>query len=456
MFFGGPQQRRGPIDNEARYKELGVAKTATLAEIKKAYRDLSKKYHPDRPNGDADKFKKISSAYEILSDTDKRAIYDRDGEEGLKNGGGGGGGGGPRGFPFRQAAAAAAKPKRGKDIQIQLNVPLSVVYRGGKKIVSIPRNVLCSVCSGKGGTGTAEQCVTCKGQGVQIVIRQLAPGMVQQMQAQCGTCKGAGKIMPSDKQCKPCAASGIVSKNQPVEINIKPGQSESIPMIVRGWGHEAPELETGDLQVMVKRHAYNEPAATTTTDPKSKIQISESHMIFPQTITLAQALTGFTLKINHFRRREYDDAIDDSKIPESEKRRILVVSSPPGHIVRPDDVMVVPGEGFPKSKNSSLYGDLFIPIKIQFPESNTLSAETIGMIKECLGPIVFDDDDDATTPAAAEDVAVLCASSMDMIKRRIDDEENELRQEAQRFSEEHRQQQGGGGGQQQPTECRQS
>jgi DnaJ family protein A protein 2 len=185
-----------PKENEY-YTRLGVEASASVDDIKKAYKKMAIKFHPDKnPNNPeaVEKFKEISEAYEVLSDEKKRQIYDKYGKDGLKEGGfnahnaedifsqffGGGGfssffgGGGNRG------------PKRTENIVHELQVTLEDLYKGKTSKLAVQRNVLCGKCSGSGARegASAAKCRTCEGRGVRIIIKQMGP-MIQQMQTVC-------------------------------------------------------------------------------------------------------------------------------------------------------------------------------------------------------------------------------------------------------------------------------
>ncbi|KAF9947072.1 hypothetical protein BGZ65_009167, partial [Modicella reniformis] len=179
-----------------------------------AYRKLAMQYHPDKNLDAGDKFKDIRHAYEILSDPESREIYDRYGEDGPGGGGGfgfGGGGGGMSqeemfahmfgsgGFfgvgdedfhhNHRSGSSTSSrrtKPKRGEDISHNLNVTLEDLFNGKTTKLSLEKNVICGLCHGKGGKANAiKKCTTCDGGGVKLVVRQIGPGMMQQMQVTC-------------------------------------------------------------------------------------------------------------------------------------------------------------------------------------------------------------------------------------------------------------------------------
>jgi len=160
------------------YDTLGVSPSATENELKKAYRKLALKYHPDKnPNG-AEKFKDISHAYEILSDPQKRETYDNFGEEGL-SGDAGGMGMNPEDlfasfFGGAFGGSSRSGPRRGKDVVHPLKVSLEDLYKGKVFKLSIKRNVICKACNGKGGKeGAVKNCSDCNGRGVKFVRRQI-------------------------------------------------------------------------------------------------------------------------------------------------------------------------------------------------------------------------------------------------------------------------------------------
>jgi DnaJ family protein A protein 2 len=221
MGGGGDDEE---VDTEGLYKTLGVAKQATPNEIKKAYRKMAMKLHPDKPTGDEAKFKEVSKAYEILSNQEKRDLYDKYGEKGVEQGGpggmdagdifssffGGGGGGGRRG------------PRKGKDVLFKLKVTLAELYQGATKKLRLTKQVICQPCEGKGGKG-ARTCTTCKGRGVRMVIRQLGPGMIQQMQMQCDTCDGQGTVIPPGARCSNCDGNKTVKVKKTLEVHVEKG-----------------------------------------------------------------------------------------------------------------------------------------------------------------------------------------------------------------------------------------
>ena len=187
---------REPADTQEYYDILGVAKDATPAQIKKAYRKLAIKNHPDK-GGDPEKFKKISVAYDTLSDPEKKELYDKYGKEGVEQGGGGarnaddifsmffgGGGGGGR----RQRG-----PRKGKDVVHPLKVSLDDIYNGKVVKISVNRQRM-KYPKGMDSASAIRTCDACDGRGFVVQIRRMGP-MIQQVQQPCSKCGGTGKIV---------------------------------------------------------------------------------------------------------------------------------------------------------------------------------------------------------------------------------------------------------------------
>ncbi len=252
------------MSNRDFYEVLGVAKGASEDEIKKAYRKLAMKYHPDRNPGDKEaeeKFKEVQKAYDILSDQEKRRAYDQFGHAGVDPnmgaGGGGFGGFGGAGFDFGDifsqmfggAAGGGRQPNyQGADLQYNLEITLEEAARGVKKTITIPSHEECDVCHGSGAKpGTsASVCGTCGGSGT-IHVRQA----IFQLQQTCPTCHGTGKQIKDP--CVKCHGQGQVKTRKTVEVSIPAGIDDGQRIRLSGEGepglHGAP---AGDLYVLVR------------------------------------------------------------------------------------------------------------------------------------------------------------------------------------------------------------
>ena len=258
-------------DKQDFYSVLGVEKSAGEDDIKKAYRQAAKQYHPDLHPGDAGaeaKFKEVNEAYEVLSDKEKRARYDQFGHAGVDpNFGGGYGGGGFGGFDLGDLGdlfgsffgggfggggrSSANAPRRGSDVRQSLVLSFEEAALGCKKEVTYRRIENCSDCSGSGAeAGTsAKTCSACGGSGV-VRVQQRSPFGVIQTQRECDTCRGSGKII--EHKCKKCSGAGKVRVNRSRTVEFPAGVDEGQSLTVRGEGNSGSNGgPSGDLYIDV-------------------------------------------------------------------------------------------------------------------------------------------------------------------------------------------------------------
>lgn len=260
------------------YEVLGVSQDASQSDIKKAYRKLAIKYHPDKNPDDPEaetKFKEAAEAYEVLGDEDKKAKYDRFGHSGLggqDSGFGGGqgmsmedifehfgdifGGGGRGGDPFESffggGRGGGNRKEKGSDLRVKVTLTLPEMVNGVKKKIKLKKYVACDECDGSGAEAGSNKstCSTCMGQGQ---VKQVTNTFLGQMYTAttCPTCHGEGKII--EKKCKKCGGDGRYSKDDEVEVDIPPGVREGVQLTVNGRGNAARKGGIpGDLLIVVE------------------------------------------------------------------------------------------------------------------------------------------------------------------------------------------------------------
>lgn len=244
------------------YQTLEVAKDADDRDLKKAYRSLALKYHPDRNPGDAaaeDKFKEVSEAYEVLADPQKRQIYDRFGHEGLKSRGAGGSHsssvedifshfGDIFGDIFGRGGGGRGRPRRGADLLTEVEILLVDCLTPTQRVVEIPREIGCAACAGSGAKAGTKPivCATCGGIG-QVQIQSGLFSMV----TPCTRCGGQGKLIKDP--CGTCRGVGRTRTTSSVKVTIPPGIEAGMRLRVTGQGEDGPGgAPPGDLYVVVQ------------------------------------------------------------------------------------------------------------------------------------------------------------------------------------------------------------
>ena len=264
------------------YEVLGVGKTATADEIKKAYRKKAVQYHPDKNPGDKEaeeKFKEAAEAYEVLSDPQKRQRYDQFGHAGMGGAsgfGGGGmnmedifsqfgdlfsewgmGGGGFSSFFGGGSRGGGQRVRRGSDLRVRVRVTLEEIATGVDKKIKVKKLVNCSHCNGSGSAdGNVETCPTCKGTGRVVSAQRGIFGMMQ-VQSECPTCHGEGKIIKN--KCTHCHGEGVVREEEIIEIHIPAGVAGGMQIPVQGKGNAAPHGGVnGDLLVLIEEEEHKD------------------------------------------------------------------------------------------------------------------------------------------------------------------------------------------------------
>ena len=347
------------------YEVLGVAKNATADEIKKAYRKKAVQYHPDRNPGDKEaeeKFKQAAEAYDVLSDADKRAKYDKWGHNMGPAGFGGGGGGGAYhaggmsmedifahfgdifgdfefggGFGGAQRGTPRKHVNKGTDLRITVKVSLKDIMNGVEKKLKIPRMVADEHCHGTGAKdGTAfSTCPRCHGTGYISTMQNTIFGP-QQATAVCPECNGEGKIIT--EQCSYCHGSGVERKEEIVSFHIPAGVEDGMTLTMRGQGN-APRHGgvNGDLLIVIQE------------EKDSELIRDGNDLIYNLMLDFPTAALGGT-----------------AEVPTVEGRARLKIA--PG--TQPGKVLRLRGKGLPQY-NSSTRGDILVNVMVYVPENVT-------------------------------------------------------------------------------------
>ncbi|PSC75824.1 molecular chaperone [Micractinium conductrix] len=339
------KRRGGPVNNSRYYEVLGVEKTASDAEIKKAHRKAALKHHPDK-GGDEEKFKEINEAYDVLRDSEKRGVYDKFGEEAVKEGmGGGGGGGGPADifdlFGMGGGRRGSQRERRSEDVVHKMKVGLEEMYKGSVRKLQMTRSVKCDKCSGSGSkSGKRYTCETCHGSGVEMKLRAIGPGMVQQIQQRCSRCGGGGYSCPASDRCHTCDGKGLAPEKKVFEVHVEPGHRHGSKVLFRGEaGSDSPDVLPGDLIFILeqKEHATFKRIGT--------------DLFFEKTVSLVDALCGVHFHLTH---------LDE---------RVLEVSS--SGVIKPDSWACIRGEGMPIQGRPFEKGNLYVHFTVEFPDQVT-------------------------------------------------------------------------------------
>ncbi len=358
------------------YEILGVSKSSSQDEIKKAYRKVAMQFHPDRNPGDKaseEKFKEAAEAYEILSDPDKRAQYDRFGHNAFSQGRGGGGGGFSGGgmnmddifsqfgdifgeeSPFgsffgggsgRRSSGGRSRGVRGSNLRIKIKLNYEEMAKGATKTVKVKKYVTCNTCSGSGAKdkNSIQTCGTCGGSGQ---VRRVQNTFLGQMQTvtTCPTCNGEGSTVAN--KCFTCKGEGRVYGEETVAIEIPAGVQEGMQLSMNGKGNAGERGgANGDLIILIEEEAHAE------------LQRDGLNVAFDLHLTFPEAVFGTNIEV---------PTIDG-------KAKIKI---PPG--TQSGKIFRLKGKGFP-SVNSYEKGDQLIHVNIWTPQH--VNAEEKSMLEK--------------------------------------------------------------------------
>jgi molecular chaperone DnaJ len=344
------------------YEILGVAKTASDEEIKKAYRKKAIQYHPDKNPGNKEaeeKFKEAAEAYEVLSNTEKRQRYDQFGHAGVSGAAGGGFSGG--GFSMEDifsqfgdifgghfgggfggfggfgggGSRDGQRVNRGSNLRVRVKLNLAEIAKGAEKKIKVRKQVACSHCNGTGAEGGSSYstCNTCRGTGAVTRISNTILGRMQ-TQSVCPDCQGEGKIIT--RKCTHCNGEGIVQQEEVITINIPAGVAEGMQLSMAGKGNAARRGGVnGDLLIVIEE------------EPHPELIRDENDLVFNLLLSFPTAALGGTVEI-----------------PTIDGRVKVKIESG----TQPGKVLRLRGKGLP-SVNQYGTGDLLVNISVYIPES---------------------------------------------------------------------------------------
>jgi molecular chaperone DnaJ len=342
------------------YQILGIAKSASDDEIKKAFRKLAHQYHPDKKGGDENKFKEASEAYAVLSDKKKRAEYDTYGRTFTGSGGGGAGQGGFgfdasqfqgfegfEGFDFGDifgdffGGGRSAASKRGRDISIDIELTFKDAVFGVERRVLVTKTALCTACHGSGAlNGTEmESCATCNGNGTIRETRRSILGSFTS-QRECTVCHGKGKV-PKEK-CRDCNGRGVGKREEEIKIQIPAGMDNGEMIRMPGKGEAVAGGAPGDLYIKV--HVR----------PDVKFTREGTNIVSTLSVKLSDAILGATYTV---------PTVDGE----------IEVKVPPG--VRHGETLRARGKGIPLQSGGR--GDFLMKVAIPMPTKLSKSAKAL-------------------------------------------------------------------------------
>lgn len=247
------------------------------------------------------------------------------------------------------------RERRGKDLVHQLGVTLEELYNGAVRKLALQKSIICDKCEGRGGKkGAVEKCQTCRGNGIEVKIHMIGPGMAQQIEQMCSHCHGQGEIIAAKDRCKTCNGKKTVRDRKILEVHIEKGMRDGQKIVFSGEGDQEPDLQPGDIVIVLEEIEH------------AVFKRSKQDLVMQMPLQLVEALCGFQKSIKTLDNRD------------------LVVTNLPGEVVKHDSFKCILGEGMPQHKNPFEKGRLIVQFQIVFPEK--VPQTIVADLEKCLPP----------------------------------------------------------------------
>ena len=337
------------------YQILEVDRNSSADEIKKSYRKMAMKYHPDKNPGDSaaeEKFKECAEAFDVLSDPQKKQEYDTYGSVGGNQGNPFGGFGMDDIFSrfgdfFNFGNSNRRQVRKGSDLRVKISLSLNDIISGIDKKIKYIRQVKCNTCDGHGGKDLTN-CGMCQGTGQRRVVQNTPFGQIQQIVA-CNSCGGNGQITRTN--CNNCRGQGTVPNEENIDIKIPKGAVNGVNFNMQGQGNWTKNGQPGDLHIFIEEI------------PDTSFKRENNNLVYDQHISIIEAILGRELQL---------------KTPNGELRFHIQPGTTHGKVIR------IQGKGVPDLNYNGQVGDLFIKINIKIPQSvNTQEKELLESLKDC-------------------------------------------------------------------------